>query len=287
MARSDGSPGALHRHEGVVAVLAAAVLGVAMLSVPPGPSGYAVPATASRPASAPAPAAPGAPLRMMAPAPGSDPGAPVVEPPPAPAPAAQPSAPAAEPARAPAAPPVPLADDVHQRVQEALDTLGYPWQELGWDIRFEPYTGGLLGLADPATRQITVYVKARSTVQQLRVVLAHEIGHALDVRHPEQRDRYRAVRGIPADTPWYPCDRCEDYDTPAGDFAEVFAAWLVGASDFRSRVAPLPDDAQLRELVPLFAPPSARVPDAQPPPRRARPSPSPSSRPLLGVGSRG
>jgi hypothetical protein len=181
----------------------------------------------------------------------------------------------------------PPADDV-QHASSRRSTPGLPWQELGWDIRFVPYTGGLLGLADPATRQITVYVKARSTVQQLRVVLAHEIGHALDDRHPEQRARYRATRGIPADTPWFPCDRCEDYDSPAGDFAEVFAAWLVGASDFRSRVAPLPDDAQLRDLVPLFAPPSARVPDAQPAaPRRARPSPSPSSRPLLGVGSRG
>ena len=184
---------------------------------------------------------------------------------------------------APPSGPVPLADDVQQRVQEALDTLGYPWQELGWDIRFEPYSGGLLGLADPATRQITVYVKERSTVQQLRVVLAHEIGHALDVRHPEQRARYRAVRGIPADLPWFPCARCEDYDSPAGDFAEVFAAWLVGAGDFRSRLQGPPDRAQLRRLAPLFRVPEAQVPARAAAPPTATPSPGPRpGLPLLG-----
>jgi hypothetical protein len=166
---------------------------------------------------------------------------------------------------------------VQQRVDDALGSLGYPWQELGWGIRFEPYRGGLLGLADPSTRTITVFVKQRSTVQQLRVVLAHEIGHALDHRYEQQRERYREVRGIPAGTPWYPCSRCEDYDSPAGDFAEVFAAWLVGASDFRSRVAPLPDEQQLRELAPLFQPPSSRVTvAAAPAPPAESPSPSPT-----------
>lgn len=266
-----------------MALLAAVLVGVATLSLPPGPSQFSAPARASGPAPVPVPAAPAPAAGVPAPPPA--PATDATEPP-APVPAAAEPPPPAPLAAAP--PSVRLVDDVQQRVQQALGTLGYPWQELGWDITFEPYTGGLLGLADPVTRQITVYVKPGSTVQQLRVVLAHEIGHALDDRHPEQRARYRALRGIPADTPWYPCDRCEDFASPAGDFAEVFAAWLVGASDFRSRVAPLPDDEQLHELVPLFAPPSARGPVAEPAPQRARPSPSsPSPRPLLQLGRGG
>jgi hypothetical protein len=210
-------------------------------------------------------------------------------PPPAPAgpqPAAM-SGPLPAPPEAPVRVVVPLADHAQARVEQALDSLDYAWQELGWNLRFVPYTGGLLGLADPATRQITIFVKASSTVQQLRVVLAHEIAHALDVAVPEQRPRYRELRGISADLPWFSCAYCEDYDSPAGDFAEVFAAWLVGATDFRSRVAPLPDAGQFSRLAPLFAPPSARV--GPPPPPAASPSPSPSpspsrSRGLLGIG---
>lgn len=209
--------------------------------------------------------------------------APVPTPPPtevaAPAPEPEP-----EPAPVwPQALPLPLADDVQVRVDQALDSLGYPWQELGYDIRFVPYTGGLLGLADPATRTITVFVKPTSSVQALRVVLAHEIGHALDNRtgSAEQRARYRELRGIPADLPWYPCDRCDDFDSPAGDFAEVFAAWLVGATDFRSRVAPLPTPEELRRLVPLFAPPSSRTTQPQPPQPQPAPSPRPSRKPEL------
>lgn len=282
MARSTTA--GVPRHAGVVALLAAGVLGVATLSLLPGPSSFQAPVTASVPASAPPPVAPRPAAVVAAPLPAL--GDPPPEPPPPAAAVEQPAPVALPQPESPA--PAPLVDDVQQRVQEALGSLSYPWQELGWDIRFEPYTGGLLGLADPATRQITIFVKSRSTVQELRVVLAHEIAHALDDRYPEQRARYRALRGIPADTAWFPCGGCEDFASPAGDFAEVFAAWLVGATDFRSQVAPLPDDDQLRDLSPLFAPPSARMPAAaEPAPQRPRPSPSPSPRPLLQLGRGG
>lgn len=126
-------------------------------------------------------------------------------------------------------------------------TLGYPWQELGYVIDFVPHTGGLLGLADPTSRTITVFVKPRQSVQSLRVVLAHEIGHALDDRTGTdvRRARYLEPRGIAPGTPRFPCPGCHDVASPAGDFAEVFAAWLVGPTHFRSLLAPLPDAARL------------------------------------------
>ena len=44
-----------------------------------------------------------------------------------------------------------------------------------------------------------------------------------------------------------------DLETPAGDFAEVFAVWQVGPVDFRSRMAPLPQGERLRYLSREFA----------------------------------
>ena len=56
------------------------------------------------------------------------------------------------------------------------------------------------------------------------------------------------LRGIDPATPWFGCDRCADFDTPAGDFAETFALLLLGPKDFRGRIAPPPNRTQISEL---------------------------------------
>jgi hypothetical protein len=172
---------------------------------------------------------------------------------------------------------------VEQRGREALESLPYPWEELGYDVRFRPYTGGRLGVADPDTETITVFVKDSQSAQSLRITVAHELGHALDFRtgNDEQRSRYRELRGIRAGTPWFPCNGCDDFASPAGDYAEVFALFVAGRGDFRSRMASEPSDAQLRELAPLFTPPSERTAPPPPPPPSPSPSPSPSPTRLL------
>jgi hypothetical protein len=66
------------------------------------------------------------------------------------------------------------------------------------------------------------------------------------------RAAWMAARGMPADTPWYGCNACTDFATPAGDFAEVYAQWQTGASSNRSQLAPAPSSGQLADLAARF-----------------------------------
>jgi hypothetical protein len=60
------------------------------------------------------------------------------------------------------------------------------------------------------------------------------------------------LRGINPDTAWFGCDRCSDYNTPAGDFAETFALVLCGPKYFRGRIAGKPTPEQISSIVQFF-----------------------------------
>lgn len=144
-----------------------------------------------------------------------------------------------------------------RRGRAALASLGYPTERLGYTIVFRPYTGGVLGRADGRARVVTLFVKPGQSELSLRVTLAHEIGHVVDYLTSTSASRrdYLAARGI-SPRAWFPCSGCSDYASPAGDFAEVFALWLAGPGDFRSRLAGPPARAQLHELgLRFFQPP--------------------------------
>lgn len=173
-----------------------------------------------------------------------------------------------------------------RRGWRALDSLDYPWRGLGYTVEFRESTGGTLGTANSRTRRIVVYVKRSQTHQSLRVTIAHELGHALDFEHAtaERRREYRTVRELDQSARWFPCDRCSDYDSHAGDWAEVFATWLAGPGDFRSRVAGPPTGEELRRLSPLFRLPRSTSATAAASPRAtptASASASPTPSPLV------
>lgn len=163
-----------------------------------------------------------------------------------------------------------------QRGQAALRGLGYDWRALDYRVVFRSYKGGVLGTANRRTRLITIYVKPGQSVLSLRTSLAHELGHALDFSHgnEQRRDSYRRIRGLSPGSAWFPCDRCNDLSSPAGDFAEVFATWLVGPGDFRSRLKCPPDARQLADLAGLFRPPGPAPAPA--PATAASPAPEPT-----------
>lgn len=146
--------------------------------------------------------------------------------------------------------------DPRSRGEAALATISYPWEQLlpGWTIDFLPEKSGLFGLTLVPDKRIEVYVRDNQTEALLAHVIAHELGHAIDVTLNDGPDRraWAEARGT-GSSPWWPGNGTTDFSTGAGDFAESFAAWQVGSGSFRSTLAGPPTDAQIELLAQLAA----------------------------------
>ena len=156
-------------------------------------------------------------------------------------------------------PPFDLADQApgweQRRGEAALARLPYDWRATGFTIEFVAPRAGYLGSTYPSARLTRIWVRANESLDVLMHTIAHELGHAVDLTWGDaaRREQYRHVRGLDG-RDWFTCGGCTDYSTPAGDFAEVFASWLAGPSDFRSELAGPPSPEQLVVLEPLFRP---------------------------------
>ncbi len=142
-----------------------------------------------------------------------------------------------------------------RRGQAALASLLRPADAQRYRVEFRPGRSDVLGLAHLPERRVEIFVRscASQSDSLLRHVLAHEIGHLVDADGmPGQRAEWLAVRGISPSTPWFGCNSCSDFATPAGDFAEVYAQWQRSASDNRSELSPAPSSAELAELAARF-----------------------------------
>jgi len=112
---------------------------------------------------------------------------------------------------------------------EAL--LPFDWETLlpGWEINYLGQDSTFRGLTYPYDRSIDMFVRDTDTPESLAGILAHELGHAIDVEYFDDGDRnqWRNAREID-DAPWWPDAYSRDFQTGAGDFAESFAFWAVG-----------------------------------------------------------
>jgi hypothetical protein len=187
-------------------------------------------------------------------APHSD--APVVTTPPA---ALSSAAPTLAPPAPPVAPPLPrgsleaLVDE--PRAAAALALVEFPWRRVlpGWSIAFLPERAGLRGLTIVDDRRVEIFVRDNDTPQTLARIVAHELGHAVDVElnSNADRERWRAARRVGPEVNWWPGNGESDFDTLAGDFAEAMATLLTGSVS-QSRVAPPPGAAELTLLAELL-----------------------------------
>ncbi len=137
------------------------------------------------------------------------------------------------------------------RAAESL--IDYPIGAIltGWQVEFEGPRDGYRGNTNTVNRTITVYVSEDDSPQAVSEVLAHEVGHALDVMYLDDTDRARwsAARGINGE--WWPESGGADFDVGAGDFAEAVAALLTGSpSNSTHGEFSTVDLAMVRELIP-------------------------------------
>jgi hypothetical protein len=139
---------------------------------------------------------------------------------------------------------------VDSRVEQALALIKYPWQDLGFEIVALGRRTGYRAMTLIDERRIEVYERAGETPDLVAFDLAHEFGHAFDLKYNDDQRRlqWKRLRGIRNNTPWFGCNGCPDYSTPAGDFAETFAYLLLGPGSYHSRMAPAPAQNQVAEL---------------------------------------
>ncbi len=140
---------------------------------------------------------------------------------------------------------------------EATSRITYEWQENlpDWTIQFVPGEGKVAGYTWSSDRHIEVFVRPGDTAESLARVLAHELGHAVDVtlNTGDERRAWLAQRNATSDV-WWPTAGQADFSSGAGDFAEAFAYWQLRETDVRSQVAGTPSRADLALLVQLARP---------------------------------
>ncbi|NNC81110.1 MAG: hypothetical protein HKN94_13265, partial [Acidimicrobiales bacterium] len=123
----------------------------------------------------------------------------------------------------------------------------------GWTIEYNPSRPNFRGLTFPYEKRIELYVRPSDTPRSLAGILAHEIGHAIDVTHFSANDRKRwlEIRGVP-NAQWWPDAYASDFETGAGDFAEAFAYWALRDAN-SSKLAGTPSSAQLETVASLVS----------------------------------
>ncbi len=149
---------------------------------------------------------------------------------------------------------VPSDPSVSERGRWALDQISYPWQAKlpGWTVEFEGGREGLFGLTLVDDKRIEIYLRDDQTDELLVHIVAHELGHAVDVTLNDGSDRraWQSARGIEGE-PWWPGSAASDFRTGAGDFAESFAYWQAESDNFRSKLGPEPTADQLELMAEL------------------------------------
>lgn len=135
---------------------------------------------------------------------------------------------------------------------EAL--LPFDWNQVlpGWTITYKESNSEFRGLTYPYNKSIELFVRDNDTSESLAGILAHEIGHAIDVTHlnDAQREDWSETRSIES-SQWWPDAYASDFETGAGDFAESFAYWAV-QDPSSSKIAHTPTSSQLEALETLL-----------------------------------
>ncbi len=146
--------------------------------------------------------------------------------------------------------------DVERRGEQALARVSYPCrtQLPSWTISFSEGRSGVFGYTYVNERRIEIFVRDDMSDDLLAHVVAHELGHAVDVslNSGEDRSTWATARGI-GGVQWWPGDGVTDFSTGAGDFAEAFAVWQIGPVNYRGRAAGPPSTDHLTLIAGLAA----------------------------------
>ena len=117
---------------------------------------------------------------------------------------------------------------------QAEAMIGYDWKSIlpEWTVTYMNDSARYKGLTQRSTKSIVIYVDAGAAAHDVAGVLAHEIGHAIDITHLDDDARVRWLKARDLPMVWWAGDGLSDFSVGAGDFAEAVAAsWVNSPSD--------------------------------------------------------
>ncbi len=141
--------------------------------------------------------------------------------------------------------------DPQDKGEAALELIAYDWQTSlpDWSIEFSGEVAGRLGYAFFHDKRIEIYVRDSQSVADVAEVLAHELGHAVDITlfDGEDRDTWLTARNLGSSAWWPEPGARSDFASGAGDWAESFAHWLLDDTS-QSELGGEPTAAELAVL---------------------------------------
>lgn len=154
-----------------------------------------------------------------------------------------------------AAPPVALTPPASTRAARAGDELLRELQiDLdrllpGWTLDVLGPRTGFRGLTFPFEHRIEVYVQGDEPHDKLLHIVAHEIGHAVDVTYltADERTMFQHARGT-ADLAWWVEAGGSDFASGAGDWAECYAWMTLHRGPWYSKLGGQPS-AEIEQLM--------------------------------------
>ena len=133
-------------------------------------------------------------------------------------------------------------------VGRALGLISFDWRNglPGWELRFLDGRSGYRGLTYPDASVIEVFVRPGDSAEGLAHVIAHEMGHAVDVVRLSDTDRaaWAAARGYGTQATWWVSSGGSDFASGSGDFAESFAWWQAAVGQWFGDLTGPPDALQ-------------------------------------------
>lgn len=142
----------------------------------------------------------------------------------------------AAPTTSTAAAPVPQPETAEEFLYRVID-------DMGWTLEHKGPNADHTGLAHPFEKRIELFHNDRSTDAFRLRVLAHEVGHLVDVELLTDTERTAWMNSRLINIGWYPTlAGVSDFETGAGDFAEAFAEIVMGDIDNRSEFGDLTEE---------------------------------------------
>jgi len=124
-----------------------------------------------------------------------------------------------------------LEDPITKVGHRAESLISYDWQTLlpDWDVKYLPKKPGYRGLTTRSEKTIEIYISGDESPAEVAGILAHEIGHAIDVTYLDDSDRLDWLESRDMPTIWWAGEGLGDFSVGAGDFAEAVAKLWVGS----------------------------------------------------------